>query len=55
VPKKLLLGAVSPCNGQVAVEEVTSRYGGLLQTYIENKIANWAKNFVVELGQKSIG
>ena len=38
--KNFLLGPKSPCNGQVAVEEVTTRYGGLLETYIENTVAN---------------
>jgi hypothetical protein len=40
VLKNFLLGLISPCNGQVAVEEGTTRYGGLLETYIENNVAN---------------
>jgi hypothetical protein len=40
VLKNFLLGPISPCSGQVAVEEVTTRYGGLLKTYIQNMFAN---------------
>ena len=50
VLKKILLGPISPCSGQFVVDEMACRYWGLLQTYIENSFANWAKNFVVEYG-----